>query len=49
MTEFLASFNASAMETWGVALCFLALPVGLVVGWCWESWKDRHECEGDSQ
>jgi len=49
MTEFLASFNASSMEMWGVALCFVALPLGVVLGWCWGSWKDRNVCEGEKR
>ena len=47
MTEFLASFNAGALETWGVALCFIAVPVGLVGGWCWAAWRTRNYTEGD--
>ena len=45
--EFLAGFNGSVVSDWATAFCFIAIPVGLVCGWCWESWRTRHYTERD--
>jgi len=45
--EFLAGFNGSAWSDWLTFACFVAIPVGLVAGWCWESWRTRNYTERD--
>jgi hypothetical protein len=45
--EFLAGFNGSAWSDWLTFACFVAIPVGLVSGWCWESWRTRNYTERD--
>ena len=45
--EFLAGFNGSVASDWATALCFAAIPVGLVAGWCWEAWRTRNYTDRD--
>ena len=47
MNEFIAGFEGSTISDWSTALCFLAIPVGLVLGWCWESWRTRNWTDDD--
>tara|TARA_Y100000034_G_scaffold86674_1_gene103916 strand:+ start:269 stop:433 length:165 start_codon:yes stop_codon:yes gene_type:complete len=39
VVEFLAGFNGSAWSDWATFVCFMAIPVGLVAGWCIEAWR----------
>lgn len=47
MTEFLNGFNGDTLGDTITMICFIAIPVGLVAGWCLESWRTRNHTEGD--
>jgi hypothetical protein len=49
MMEFLAGFAGTPASDWATALCFAAIPVAFVAGWCFEAWRTRNWTDRDWQ
>jgi len=40
--DLIAGFNGSTMSSTMALICFIALPVGVVLGWTWDTWRARN-------
>ena len=47
--EAVNTYLNSAWSDWATFVCFMAIPVGLVAGWCIEAWRTRNYTDRDWQ